>query len=292
MKTQERVYPDLVQETRETAGPRRAGDAAGGGDEVEIDADWIDPVESEEITAPSAQGLGERFGAGAGVPVAAAPTKSGRRSVPTHLKTAEVNIERDRRTTLTSPIPAIMAESMRQDATRERDPAAPEPEHAELTRRLGDSDRHLESDTSAGYTVEVVDDGNAERRQRAARLLDRARARMDAGDAAAAAADAEDALEEADAAAPPGIVEVIEPARPLVTRIFAAFVGPLGEVPVLARPREEIAGLPLDDRRRAVVARVDGRHTLDQILDGARIPASDALRVAASLIRAGIIRMV
>jgi hypothetical protein len=291
MKTQERAYPDLVQATRESQGPRRAGEPAGGSEDVPVDTDWIEPVESEEITAPSPESLGDRFGA------AADPAdRSGRRKVPAHLKTAEVNIERDRRATLTSPIPAIMAESMRKEGDRapapERDPAAPEPEHAELTRRLGDSEPHVDRDTSAGYTVEVVDDGNAARRQHAARLLDRARARMDAGDLGAAAADAEDALAEAEAAAPPGIVEVIEPARPLLARIFAAFVGPLDEVPVLARPTEEIADMPLDERKRAVIARVDGTHTLDQILDGARIPASDALRVTASLIRAGIIRLV
>ena len=88
------------------------------------------------------------------------------------------------------------------------------------------------------------------------------------------------------------IVEVIEPARPLLARVFAAFVGPLGEVPVLSRRIDEIAAIPLDERRRAVVARVDGVRTLDQVLDGARIPATDALRVAASLLRAGIIRVV
>jgi hypothetical protein len=123
-------------------------------------------------------------------------------------------------------------------------------------------------------------------------LIDRVRACFEAGDLPAAAEAAESALDEADRAAPPGIVEVIEPARPLLARVFAAFVGPLGEVPVLGRRTEEIAEMPLDDRRRAVVARVDGVRTLDQILDGAHIPAADALRVAASLLQAGIIRVV
>jgi hypothetical protein len=50
--------------------------------------------------------------------------------------------------------------------------------------------------------------------------------------------------------------------------------------------------MALDERRRAVLALVDGVRTLDQILDGARIHASDALRIAASLMRAGIIRVV
>src|SRR6185369_10807158 len=164
-----------------------------------------------------------------------------------------------------------------------RDPAAPEQNAGELTRRLGDSDRHLDRDTSAGYTVEVVNDGNAERRQRAARLIDRARACMESGDLTGAARAAEDALEESDQAAPPGIVEVIEPARPLLARIFADYVGSMHEVPVLGRRLDEIQAMPRDARKRAVIARVDGVRTLDEIFDSARIAATDAPRIAAAL---------
>lgn len=296
MKTQERVYPDLVSATRESSAE---GEAEGDGEDVEVGTDWIDPAGSGEVTS---RRHNQKTGPIASSPSQAAPSpvtspegdRSGRRVV-NNLKTAEINIERDRRTTLTSPIPALLAESMLKEPARAdtaRDPAAPEPERAEQTRRLGDSDQHLDRDTSAGYTVELVDDGNAERRKRAGLLIDRVRACFEAGDLPTAAQAAEAALEEADRAAPPGIVEVIEPARPLLARVFAAFVGPLGEVPVLGRKTEEIEALPLDDRRRAVVARVDGVRTLDQVLDGAHIPATDALRVAASLLQAGIIRVV
>jgi len=285
MKTQERVYPDLAGGTQEPGEDQT--------EDVEIGTDWIDPPGSGEVTSPTRVKNVE----GLVAPVDESADRSSRRVI-NNLKTAEINIERDRRTTLTSPIPALLAESMLREprptdaGAASRDPAAPEPERGEQTRRLGDSDRHLDGDTSAGYTVELVDDGNAERRKRAALLIDRARACFDAGDLPGAAHAAEAALDEADRAAPPGIVEVIEPARPLLARVFAAYVGPLGEVPVLGRRVEEIAGLPLDERRRAVVARVDGVRTLDQILDGARIPATDALRVAASLLQAGIIRVV
>jgi hypothetical protein len=195
----------------------------------------------------------------------------------------------------------MMAESMRKDqpvAAPARDPAAPEhgDGEGEFTRRLGDASdqQHLDEDDGAdGYTVELVNnDGNAERRQRAARLIDRARASMEAGDVVSAALAAEEALEEADQAAPPGIVEVIEPARPLLGRIFAAFVGPLSEVPVMARRIDDIAELGLDEHKRAVLARVDGATSLEQIFDAARIPAADALRIAAALLRDGIVRVV
>jgi hypothetical protein len=64
------------------------------------------------------------------------------------------------------------------------------------------------------------DAGVAPWRQRAAQRIDDARAAFDAGDLGTAVAAAEEALREADEAPPPGIVEVIEPARPLLTRVF------------------------------------------------------------------------
>ena len=68
------------------------------------------------------------------------------------LKTAEIDVARDRRSTMMSPIPAMMAESMsaanksatspEADRTRRpRDAAAPVAERVERTRRVGDSDR-------------------------------------------------------------------------------------------------------------------------------------------------------
>jgi hypothetical protein len=300
MKPQEGVYPAMASASRD------AIEEEDRTEDVEVPTDWVEPVESEEITSPVRSGAEVEGTSGEpGADLSA-------RRVINSLKTAEINVARDRRTTLTSPIPALLAESMMREPAKPaagggaapggvaadrggavaRDPAAPEPEKGEQTRRLGDSDQHLDGDASAGYTVELVDDGNAERRKRAASLIDRARACYETGDLPGAAQAAESALDEADQAAPPGIVEVIEPARPLLARVFAAFVGPLGEVPVLGRRFEEIAAMALDERRRAVVARVDGVRTLDQVLDGAHIPAADALRVAASLLQAGIIRVV
>jgi hypothetical protein len=305
MKTEERALPDLVRATRDTARQRRPKT-----DEqvVELGEEWVEEIDSGEITSPAEAGSGgSAMTAASGSGDDSGPSdadQTGRRPTKA-LKTAEINVERDRRPTLTSPIPAIMAESMRGqsaadadvdvtiDVTAPRDPAAPEPERPELTRRLGDSEpEHVGRDASAGYTVEVVNDPNAEHRHRAARLIDRARAAFDVGDLPAAALAADEALYEAAQAPPPGIVEVIEPARPLLARIFAAFVGPLSEVPVLARRSQEIAGLSLDDRQRAVVSLVDGVRTLDDIFDLARIPPPDALRIAASLMRAGVIRVV
>ncbi len=251
MKTREGSVPDLIRATR---GER--------------------PV-TEEIDVPEDQGDGE------GRP---------RRPLNT-LKTAEIDVARDRRATMTSPIPAMLAESMVSDRGRRvRDPAAPTLERVERTRRVGDSDR--QSVAPGPSSVAAIDAGIAPHRQRAARLIDEARAALDADDLAEAVGAVEEALREADEAPPPGIIEVIEPARPLVTRVFATYVGPLTGVPVLAPRADEIARSRLGDRERALLVRVDGTRTLEELFDGSGLGSTDALRIAARLLRAGAIRVV
>jgi hypothetical protein len=212
------------------------------------------------------------------------------------LRTAEINVERDRRNTLTSPISALIAESMSDvsEAMPGRDPAAPRlaPEPHELTRRVGDSDRQpTPRERSGGHKVDASNDPNARARMRAAHLIDQARALLNSGALAGAVVAAEQAFDEAERAAPPGIAEVIEPARALFAQIFSTYVGPLDEVPVMAKRLQDIPAMALDDRRRAFIALVDGARSVGQILDGARLHG-DGLRIAASLLRAGIIRVV
>jgi hypothetical protein len=276
MKTEERVFPDLVEAAHDD-------EAIELGDDLVEDADNT-PTSNRATTthAVVTDDIHKRT----------TQDHSGRTDT---MRTAEINVERDRRDTLTSPISALIAESMSEvsEVIPGRDPAAPRPEGRELTRRVGDSDRQPASrDGSRGYSVEVSNDPNAPHRIRAAHLIDQARALMESGALAGAVVAAEQALDEAERAAPPGIAEVIEPARPLLAQVFATYVGALDEVPVMAKRLQDISPMALDDRRRAVLALVDGVRTLDQILDGARIHASDALRIAASLLRAGIIRVV
>jgi hypothetical protein len=276
MKTEERVFPDLVAALSDD-------EAIDLGDDLVEDAD-ITPTSNRATTTHAVvDDVHQRT----------TEDHSGRTDT---MRTAEINVERDRRDTLTSPISALIAESMSEvsEVIPGRDPAAPRPEGGrELTRRVGDSDRQpTPRDRSRGYSVEVSEDPNAPHRIRAARLIDQARALMESGALAGAVVAAEQALDESERAVAPGIAEVIEPARPLLAQVFATFVGPLDEVPVMAKRLQDISPMALDDRRRAVLALVDGVRTLDQILDGARIHASDSLRIAASLMRAGIIRVV
>jgi hypothetical protein len=271
----ERVFPKLVPDARE--------DGAPAGDDV---VEEVDVTPTSNRTATTQQVVSDD------VQERTTQDHSGR--VDT-LRTAEINVERDRRDTLISPISALIAESMTDisELNAGRDPAAPRPEGDELTRRVGDSDRQpTPRERSGGYTVEVSDDPNSRPRLRAAHLIDQARALLASGALAGAVVAAEQALDEAERAAPPGIAEVIEPARPLFAQVFSTYVGSLDEVPVMAKRMQDISPLALDDRRRAVLAQVDGIRTLADILDGAHLHASEGLRVAASLLRAGIIRVV
>jgi len=239
------------------------------------------------------------------------------RAIGDSLDTAQVDLSRDRRITLMSPIPARIAEDMLSGKHGEggdltpvhgtmsatvrapRDPAAPDrnarPPEAEdnaeqHTRRLGQSDKQPLGSGSGRVTS--AEAGIAPWRQRAAALIDLARAALDEGDLTAAVNAAEGAMREADEAPPPGIVEVIEPARPLLARVFAAYVGPLGGVPVLAPRAAEIARVRLGERERALIARIDGARTLEELFDGSGVGSTDALRIAARLIRAGAVRII
>ena len=245
------------------------------------------------------------------------------RAIGAAMDTAQVDLSRDRRVTLTSPIPAQIAEEMLSGETRgdddrptlpgtmsaavraARDPAAPqqrppEQQHTRRlgdgegeehhTRRVGDSDRQPLAPGSGKVTPSEA--GITAARQRAAALIDEARAALDEGDLTAAVTAAEGALQQADDAPPPGIVEVIEPARPLLARVFAAYVGPLGGVPVLAPRAAEIARTRLGEQERRLIGRIDGLRTLEELFDGSGLGSTDALRIAARLIRAGAVRVI
>jgi hypothetical protein len=213
------------------------------------------------------------------------------RTISDPMETAEIDVKRDRRITLTSPVSAIMAESIARErqTTPRRDPAAPLREPVEQTRRVGDSDPVR---TAAADATPRTDVGVARWRQRAAQRIDEARAALDAGDLTTAVAAAEAALDEAEAAPPPGIIEVIEPARPLLTRVFTTYVGPSNGLPILAPKAEQIARQRLGERERAVLRRIDGTRTLEELFDGSGLGSLDAVRIVARLIRCGAVRIV
>jgi len=217
------------------------------------------------------------------------PTDARPRPIRNSMETAEIDVARDRRVTLTSPISAAIAEDMVRQRlpTPRRDPAAPVPERPELTRRVGDSDP-----VRAGSGPAKADSGVAPWRQRAAQHIDEARAALDAGDVSGAVVAAEAALREADEAPAPGIVEVIEPARPLLTRVFTTYVGPTTGLPILSPRADDIARRRLGERERALLRRIDGNRTLEELFDGSGLGSTDALRMVARLIHSGAVRIV
>src|SRR4051794_9873748 len=105
MKTQERAYPDLVQATRQARTHRTVtGEAAAQsdtGEEVEVGADWIEPVESGEVTSPAKHDPARVFAAGGDDPPES--DRSARRRINNNPQNAGINVERDPRATPTSP---------------------------------------------------------------------------------------------------------------------------------------------------------------------------------------------
>ena len=225
------------------------------------------------------------------------PNDARPRPIRNSMHTAEIDMARDRRVTLTSPIPAAIAEDMVREriptplrppiTAPRRDPAAPVPEGVELTRRVGDSDP-----IRAGSNPAAVASSVAPWRQRAAQHIDEARAALGFGDLALAVTAAEAALREADEAPAPGIVEVIEPARPLLTRIFTTYVGPPTGLPILSPRADDIARRRLGERERSLLRRIDGNRTLEELFDGSGLGTTDALRLVARLIHSGAVRIV
>ena len=73
---------------------------------------------------------------------------------------------------------------------------------------------------------------------------------------------------------------------------LTTYVGPSVGLPILAPRAEEIARQRLGDRERAVLRRIDGTRTLEELFDGSGLGSLDALRIVARLIRSGAIRIV
>jgi hypothetical protein len=212
---------------------------------------------------------------------------------------------RARRSTVVSPIPALLAKSMGQvsDHSAVRDPAAPVVAHQEITRRVVDEELNgpgargpgardtVDRGGSSGYSVELVDGSKATARESAAVLILRARACMERGDLGGAVLAADEVLAEGERAKVPGIADLLEAARPLFDQIFASYIGLLGEVPILARSPEEISAMELDDKTQTLVSRINGILTLEKLFSVSKIPAVEAVRIAATLLSDGIIRV-
>jgi hypothetical protein len=189
--------------------------------------------------------------------------------------------------------PAPPIDEWEHEAPQERDEGAPDmPVFGEETRRLG-SEPHQTEDGRVPATIDLPNEDHAtEMRVLASELVDRCRTMLEHNKAEAAVTAAESALREGERAPPPGISEVIEPARPLFERAFEAYVGSLDQVPILAISEGVLATQGLDHRAGFLLSRIDGLMTIEHLLDIAGMPRFEALRILASLLRSKTIRFV
>jgi hypothetical protein len=138
----------------------------------------------------------------------------------------------------------------------------------------------------------VVDETSLDARQVTSELIERARTCLEHGDLSGAVVAVDEVMSSIEKRTMSGIADLIESARPMFDRIFAAYVGLLNEVPVMARSDDDVEAMPLDGRARALLRHIDGVRTLEQVFGASKVPAVDAVRIAARLMCAGIIRVV
>jgi hypothetical protein len=213
------------------------------------------------------------------------------KGIPVRISERRAESRTGRRATLPSGIPAMLAKSMVMIGEGgRRDPAAPRAlETHEVTRPIEDNNLAGLVDRSAAPSAGLpVGSPHGQLRRHVEALIANARACMDAGDLGGAVLAADEIMAECESAPPPGLRDVLDPARPLLGRIYSASVGLLNEIPVLARSEREIAALGLDEKTMVLISWIDGRMTLGQIFNASQIPSPEAFGITAALMRAGI----
>jgi hypothetical protein len=123
-------------------------------------------------------------------------------------------------------------------------------------------------------------------RASAAELLGECRTALGENRAGPAALAAELALALAERAPPPGVDDLIEPARALFERAFRAFVGNPLACPIRSIPVETLSDHGLDERAAFLMSRMDAMTSLADLIDSSGLKRFDAVRVIAALRRA------
>jgi hypothetical protein len=93
-------------------------------------------------------------------------------------------------------------------------------------------------------------------------------------------------LQLAERAPPPGVDDLIEPARALFERAFRACMGNPHACPIRAIPTETLTEHGLDQRAAFLMSRMDGMTSLADLIDSSGLKRFEALRVLAALRRA------
>ena len=185
----------------------------------------------------------------------------------------------------------------------ERDPAAPAAEHSDVTRKVVDADtRAIPSERhSAAYSIEMIAQATADvhsaptaeqqipSHSAVATLVKKACICLDAGDVAEAVLAASAAIEASAENVDSEVGDLTDTASGPLARIFTA--GPISKVPVINRSDAELDTLALDELHWALMRRLDGQLTFDQVFRATKMPPIDALKIAAGLLRDGVIRV-
>jgi hypothetical protein len=120
-------------------------------------------------------------------------------------------------------------------------------------------------------------------------LVHKARFSLDAGDIGAAVLAASAAVVANERSPEPEVGDLNDTAAGPLAPIFTA--GPASKVPVMNRSGVELDTIELDELQWALLRRMNGRLTLDEVFRATKIPAIDALKIAGVLLRDGVIRV-
>jgi hypothetical protein len=204
----------------------------------------------------------------------------------------ELATRRGRRNTLVSPIPSLLAKSMR-PAPAAAAPARPASATAPVQAIPGEQE-------SGGYSIEIANQSpNVHSAPTAEQpiprlgpvgiLVGKARFCLDSGDIAEAVLAASAAIFANEKSPEADVGDLSDTAGGPLARIFIA--GPVSKVPVMNRSDAELDTAELDELHWALLRRMNGHLTLDEVFRATKIPAIDALKIAASLLRDGVIRV-
>ena len=218
----------------------------------------------------------------------------------------ELNKRRARRNTLVSPIPSLLAMSMKPAAEVSpvaKPVAAPPAATAAAHKPVAAAPQAIPAEReSVGYSIEIgaqpaaPDPHSARTAEQplpklgtVGTLVHKARFCLDAGDIGEAVLAASAAIFANERSPEPEVGNLTDTAGGPLARIFTA--GPASKVPVLSRSDAELDAIELDELHWALLRRMNGHLTLDEVFRATKIPAIDALKIAASLLRDGVIRV-
>jgi hypothetical protein len=200
-----------------------------------------------------------------------------------------------RRDTVESPIPQFLAalterksEKLAVIGSDEPKPTGAELRRKEATPRPAERKRQpsVSDPATAADTLEDLPVHAEDVRASANELLGECRAALGENRAGPAALAAELALQLAERAPPPGVDDLIEPARALFERAFRAAIGNPHACPIRAIPTETLTEHGLDQRAAFLMSRMDGMTSLADLVDSSGLRHFDAIRVLAALRRA------